>query len=67
MTGGYLQGGLDIIRREATAARGLCWFSKNRQYAQLKRAAERHIEACGACWEDYADAISRELADLMRL
>lgn len=67
MTGGYLQGGLDILRREAKGARGLCWISKNRRYAQLKRAAQAHVEACGVPWEAYADAICRELAELMKL
>lgn len=61
----YLQGGLDIIRREAKGARG-----KRRNWkthAKLMRMAAAHVEACGVPWEAYESAFSRELAELMRL
>ena len=60
-----IQGGLDVIRREAKGARGKdrSWKKHNR----LMRAAQAHIEACGAPWEAYESEVSRELAELLKL
>ena len=60
-----IQGGLDMVRREAKGARGKRRSWKT--HAELLRKAAQHVEYCGVPWEAYADAISRELAELMRL
>lgn len=60
-----IQGGLDIVRREAKGARGKRRSWKT--HAKLMRMAAQHVEACGVPWEAYADEICRELAELMRL
>lgn len=60
-----IQGGLDVVRREAKGARGKrrSWKTHDR----LMQMAARHVEACGVPWEAYESAFSRELAKLMRL
>lgn len=60
-----IQGGLDVIRREAKGARGKdrSWKKHNR----LMRAAQAHIESCGVPWEAYESEVSRELAELLKL
>ena len=65
MNSEYLMGGLDIIRREAKGVRGKRRSWKT--HAKLMRMAAQHVEACGAPWEDYESAISRELAELLKL
>lgn len=60
-----IQGGLDIVRREAKGARGKRRSWKT--HAKLMRMAAQHIEACGVPWEAYESEFSRELAGLMRL
>lgn len=65
MNSEYLKGGLDIIRREAKGARGKRRSWKT--HARLMQMAARHVEACGAPWEEYESAFSLELAKLMRL
>lgn len=60
-----IQGGLDVVRREAKGARGKRRSWKT--HARLMQMAARHVEACGEPWEVYEPMISRELAELMRL
>lgn len=60
-----IEGGLDILRREARGARGRdrSWRTHN----ALMRRAQQHIEACGGFWPEYESRLSREFAELMRL
>ena len=60
-----IQGGLDVIRREAKGARGKdrSWKKHNR----LMRAAQAHIEACGADFGEYKGQLSVEFAELLKL
>ena len=60
-----IQGGLDILRREAKGCSGKRrnWKTHN----ELMRQAEQHITACDGDWERYASSLKREFAELMRL
>lgn len=60
-----IQGGFDILRREAKGCRGKLrsWKAHN----NLMRRAQLHVELCGGDWEKYASSIKRELAELMHL
>ena len=60
-----IQGGFDILRREARGCRGKRrnWQTHN----ELMRQAEQHVTACGGDWERYASSFKRELAELMKL
>lgn len=60
-----IEGGLDILRREARGSKGKHrnWKTHN----TLMRRAKEHIEACGGDWFEYESALSREFAALMRL
>lgn len=58
-----IQGGLDILRREARYTRRRSWKRHN----ALMRAARDHVLACGGDWESLRGALSREFAELMRL
>lgn len=58
-----IQGGLDILRREARYTRRRSWKRHN----ALMRAAQAHVLACGGDWESMCGALSREFADLLRL
>ncbi len=60
-----IQGGLDVVRREAKGARGKRRSWKT--HAKLMRMAAAHIESCGVPWEAYESEFSRELAALMKL
>ena len=60
-----IEGGLEILRREARGSKG-CWRSW-KTHNQLMRRAREHIEACGVDWLDYASQLSKEFAELMRL
>lgn len=60
-----IQCGLDVVRHEAKDVRGKRRSWKT--HAKLMRMAAQHVEACGAPWEDYESATSRELAELMGL
>ena len=60
-----IQGGLDIVRREAKGARGKRRSWKT--HAKLMHMAAVHIESCGVPWEAYESEFSRELAELMKL
>ena len=60
-----IQGGLDVVRREAKGARGKRRAGKT--HARLMRMAAQHVEDCGVPWESYESAISRELAELLKL
>lgn len=55
--------GLDIIRREAKGTTERTW----KAHHDFMLRAERHVEACGGCWEDYASAFKVELQELMEL
>ncbi|MCI6373738.1 MAG: hypothetical protein MR821_00375 [Clostridiales bacterium] len=60
-----IQGGLDVVRREA---KGACGKRRSwKTHAKLMRMAAAHIEACGVPWEAYESEFSRELAALMKL
>ena len=60
-----IQGGLDVVRREAKGARGK---RRNwKMHARLMRMAAAHIESCGAPWEAYESALACEFAKLLRL
>ena len=60
-----IQGGLDILRREARGATGRerSWKHHN----SIMRRAQQHIEFCGESWRDYEPGFKREIAELMRL
>ena len=58
-----IEGGLDILRREARYGKPRSWKRHN----ALMRRARDHILLCGGVWEDYADELSRNFAELMRL
>lgn len=60
-----IQGGFDILRREAKGCRGKkkSWKMHN----DLMRRAQLHVEFCGGDWERYASSFKRELAELMNL
>lgn len=60
-----IQGGLDVVRREAEGARGKRRSWKT--HARLMRMAAQHVEACGVPWEAYESEFSRELAKLLKL
>ena len=60
-----IQGGLDVVRREAKGARGKRRSWKT--HAKLMRMAAQHVAACGVPWEAYESAFSIELAELMKL
>ena len=60
-----IQGGLDVVRREAKGARGKRRSWKT--HAKLMCMAAAHIESCGVPWEAYESEFSRELAALMKL
>ena len=60
-----IQGGLDVVRREAKGARGKRRSWKT--HARLMRMAAQHVEDCGVPWESYESAVSRELAELLKL
>ena len=60
-----IQGGLDVVRREAKGARGKRRSWKT--HAKLMRMAAAHIESCGVPWEANESEFSRELAALMKL
>ena len=59
-----IQGGLDILFREAQYARkrDRTW----KTYEDLKWRAREHIEACGGDWEVYRDRVCAELADRLK-
>ena len=60
-----IEGGLDILRREARGARGRdrSW----RHHNSIIRRARDHVEACGGNWQEYEPEFKREIAELMRL
>lgn len=60
-----IEGGLDVLRREARGARGRnrSW----RRHNEIMRRAQHHIEACGGSWSEYESRLKREFAELMRL
>ena len=60
-----IQGGLDVVRREDKGARGKRRSWKT--HARLMRMAAQHVEDCGVPWESYESAVSRELAELLKL
>ena len=54
-----------MIRREARCS---CeQGNRDEAYVRLMHMAEAHVEACGASWAAYRDAVSRELAELLEL
>lgn len=60
-----IEGGLDILRREARGSKG-----KHRNWKThniLMRRAQQHIEACGGEWLEYQSQLSKEFADLMKI
>lgn len=60
-----IEGGLDILRREARGARGR---DRNwRHHNSIMRRAQQHVEACGGSWLEYESRFKREIAELMRL
>ncbi len=58
-----IQGGLDILRREARGTRDRNW----RRHNEIMRRAADHVRACGAEWFDIEPEFSREIADLLGL
>ena len=60
-----IQGGIDVLRREAKGARGKdrSWKTHN----HLMRAAKAHIEAFGADFGEYKGQFSVEFAELLKL
>ena len=60
-----IQGGIDVLRREAKGARGKdrIWKTHN----HLMRAAQAHIVACGADFGEYKGQLSVEFAELLKL
>lgn len=60
-----IEGGLDILRREARGARGRdrSW----RHHNSIIRRARDHVEACGGNWSEYEPSFKREIAELMNL
>lgn len=61
----HIQGGLDILRREA---RGLRRRDRDwKQHNLLMRRAQQHIEACGGDWSEYEGRLRIEFAELMKL
>lgn len=60
-----IQGGIDVLRREAKGARGKdrSWKTHN----HLMRAAKAHIEAFGADFGVYKGQLSVEFAELLKL
>lgn len=60
-----ITGGLDVLRREAKGARkkDRHWKTHN----HLMRAAQAHIEACGADFGEYKGLLSVEFAELLKL
>lgn len=58
-----IQGGLDILRREARGTRERSW----RRHNEIMRKAAEHVRACGGKWFLIEPEFSREIADLMKL
>lgn len=60
-----IQGGIDVLSREAKGARGKdrSWKTHN----HLMRAAQALIEVCGADFGEYKGRLSVEFAELLKL
>lgn len=60
-----IQGGIDVLRREAKGALGKdrSWKTHN----HLMRAAKALIEMCGADFGEYKGRLSVEFAELLKL
>ena len=58
-----IQGGLDILRREARYCVERSW----RKYQEIMRQAEEHVTACGGSWETVQTEFSQEITELLEL
>lgn len=58
-----IQGGLDILKREARGSRCRSWT----RYNDIMRRAEDHVWACGGDWFKVKEQFSREILDLMNM
>lgn len=57
-----IQGGLDILYREAKYSKKRTW----KNYEKLKARARDHVEACGGKWAEYQQAVCCEIAERLR-
>lgn len=60
-----LQGGLDVLRR--MARNGSKKKHRWKTHHRLMRIAAEHVQACGAPWDAYENALSVEFAELLGL
>ena len=60
-----IEGGLDVLRREARGAFGR--YRNWKRHNELMRRAHQHVEACGGSWPEYESRLKREFAELMKL
>ena len=57
-----IQGGLDIIYREAQYSKKRTW----KNYERLKARAREHVEACGGEWPEYQQTVCYEITERLR-